>query len=175
MVIFKPCSQKTCPVHVRTPGLSYWVKHKMSLPKRTQVHTPLENELARTGVARPAPIPTPKPGLQPPVGRGGPLWHRLYEEAVQTKHPFPEKFADSILRAREHAARIEAARRKLVHDPDYKPKPNEAAATAPAKAKKKPVVHDAFRCKALTLEGRRCGFKATCGDFCKKHSTTEKM
>jgi hypothetical protein len=41
--------------------------------------------------------------------------------------------------------------------------------------KGKVVLHDAIRCKALTLEGRRCGFKATCGEFCKKHSVAEKM
>ena len=44
-----------------------------------------------------------------------------------------------------------------------------------AKKGPKPVLHDAFRCKALTLEGRRCGFKATCGEFRKKHSVAEKM
>jgi len=27
----------------------------------------------------------------------------------------------------------------------------------------------------MTLEGRRCGFKATCGEFCKKHNVSEKM
>jgi hypothetical protein len=26
------------------------------------------------------------------------------------------------------------------------------------------------RCRAKTLEGRQCGFKATCGEFCKKHA-----
>jgi hypothetical protein len=28
-------------------------------------------------------------------------------------------------------------------------------------------------CQSTTLKGKRCTFKATCGNFCKKHSTKE--
>jgi hypothetical protein len=41
-------------------------------------------------------------------------------------------------------------------------KPKEAA------QKGVPVAEN--RCRAKTLEGRQCGFKATCGEFCKKHA-----
>lgn len=150
----------------------------MSLPKRTPTHTAHEYELARAGVAartpRAVPVHISKPELPPPRGRGGELWTKFYANAVKNGHPQPEKLADALLRSRERAEQIEAKRHKLIHVPDHKPKPQEVAAPV-AKAGKKPVVCDALRCKALTLEGRRCGFKATCGDFCKKHSTTEKM
>jgi hypothetical protein len=87
----------------------------------------------------------------------------------------PEKLADTLLRSREHALELEAKRHKTLVTTEA-PKPCEAVAVNKGKVKgPKPMLHDALRCKALTLEGRRCGFKATCGEFCKKHSVTEKM
>jgi hypothetical protein len=68
---------------------------------------------------------------------------------------------------REKALALKAARPQTLMTLK-KPLPEEASAKAPRKAK--PVLHDAFRCKAKTLEGKQCGFKATCGAFCKKHS-----
>lgn len=29
-------------------------------------------------------------------------------------------------------------------------------------------------CQAMTLKGKKCAFKATCGSFCKKHSVAQK-
>jgi hypothetical protein len=88
----------------------------------------------------------------------------------------PEKLADTLLRAREYTLELEANRRTTKEYTGV-PKMQETAAANKGAAKKgaKPVLNDAFRCKALTLEGRRCGFKATCGEFCKKHSVAEKM
>lgn len=112
---------------------------------------------------------------QPPKGKGGPLWQQFYNDAVAKGHPMPEKLADTLLRSREHALELEAKRHKVLAT-DKVPKPSETVAVNKGKTKgPKPVLHDALRCKALTLEGRRCGFKATCGDFCKKHSVAEKM
>jgi hypothetical protein len=87
----------------------------------------------------------------------------------------PEKLADTLLRSREHALELDAKRHKVLVTAEV-PKPAETVAVNKGKPKgPKPVLHDAIRCKAMTLEGRRCGFKATCGDFCKKHSVAEKM
>jgi hypothetical protein len=84
----------------------------------------------------------------------------------------PEKLADTLLRSREHALELEAKRHKVLKT-DKVPKPEETAVVNKGTTKTpKPVLHDALRCKAVTLEGRRCGFKATCGDFCKKHAVT---
>ena len=32
--------------------------------------------------------------------------------------------------------------------------------------------HTTNICQSMTLKGKRCGFKATCGNFCKKHSVS---
>jgi hypothetical protein len=90
---------------------------------------------------------------------------------VAKAHPYPEKLADTLLRSREHAQEIEAKKHKLMIT-DKKPSIEEAVVANKAVRKAKPVLHDALRCKALTLEGRRCTFKSTCGEFCKKHSVT---
>ena len=113
---------------------------------------------------------------QPPKGKGGPMWQKFYEDAVARGHPLPEKLADTLLRSREHALELEAKRHKA-QVTTHAPKPSETVAVAKGAVKKagKPVLHDALRCKALTLEGRRCGFKSTCGEFCKKHAVAEKM
>jgi hypothetical protein len=113
---------------------------------------------------------------KPPKGKGGPLWQQFYNDAVAKGHPLPEKLADTLLRSREHALELEA-KRHTVKEYTGVPKMQETVAANKGTVKKagKPVLHDAFRCKALTLEGRRCGFKATCGEFCKKHSVAEKM
>jgi hypothetical protein len=111
----------------------------------------------------------------PPKGKGGPIWQKFYDDAVARGHPLPEKLADTLLRSREHALELEA-KRHAVKEYTGAPKMQETVAVNKGKVKgSKPVLHDALRCKALTLEGRRCGFKSTCGDFCKKHSVAEKM
>jgi hypothetical protein len=124
---------------------------------------------AHQRVRAPAPV-VPKPRVvTPPEGRGSELWWALYHDALARGIPEPEKMADSSLRARERAKALEAARPavKLTLEP---PKPQETAVNEKAASKGRVAPLDACRCKALTLEGRRCGFKATCGDFCKKHA-----
>ena len=111
-----------------------------------------------------------KPPLQPPKGKGGELWNHFYQTALLSGHPDPEKLADSSLRSRERAHEL-AAKRPTVKRTLQPPKPVEAAAAnTGAAAKKRAVIHEALRCKARTLEGRQCGFKSTCGEFCKKHA-----
>lgn len=104
-----------------------------------------------------------------PVDRESELWSRFYRAAVVYGHDDPEKMADSSVRARERANSLAEARPsvKLVLAP---PKPNETVVNEKLQRKGRALPHDTFRCKALTLEGRRCGFKSVCGDFCKKHS-----
>ena len=104
-----------------------------------------------------------------PEGAGGELWWKFYHDALLHKHPEPEKMADTALRAREKALALAAAR-PAVKQTLAPPKPTETAVANKGTAKVRPVLLDASRCKAHTLEGRRCGFKAVCGDFCKKHA-----
>jgi hypothetical protein len=112
-------------------------------------------------------VPAAVEAAQPLRGRGSDLWWGYYHDALLRGHPDPEKMADTALRSREKTIALTAARPATKQTLEI-PKPLEAVAAA--KPKGRQVLHDAFRCKALTLEGRRCGFKATCGDFCKKHS-----
>jgi hypothetical protein len=146
---------------------------KLRVPTFTATEYLVARAGTQTRVKLPVSVTEAKPQPAPPVGKGGELWNSFYAEALLRNDPDPEKMADSILRARERSIAITAARHKtkLTLVP---PKPSETVAANKGPKKAKGVAHEAFRCKALTLEGRRCGFKSTCGDFCKKHSV-EKM
>ena len=147
-------------------------------PTHSQWRAPLDTAVERrvATVQKPqAKAAAAKPLSHTPKGKGGPLWQKFYDDAVARGHPLPEKLADTLLRSREHAQELEA-KRHAVKEYTGAPKMQETVAVNKGTVKKgKPVLHDALRCKALTLEGRRCGFKATCGEFCKKHSVAEKM
>lgn len=102
-----------------------------------------------------------KPPLPPPKGKFGPEWHRILNLAVGRGDRDPERWADATLRFIERTREVKEARRHLqVYTPSKAPPPQ-----APVKK----GVQEA-RCRAKTLEGKQCGFKATCGEFCKKHA-----
>lgn len=139
------------------PTKSQWAQPRLSI------------EEARARVAqRPVVASASKVLAQPPKGKGNELWRKFYDDAVARGHPDPEKLADTLLRSREYAQEVEAKRHKLLVTME-KPKAQETVVVATKKVGRA-VPTDAQRCKALTLEGRRCGFKATCGDFCQKHA-----
>jgi len=107
--------------------------------------------------------------VPPPEIQGGEMWQRIYNTALVSGHPEPKKMADTILRSRQKFLEIEASRHKTQLT-THKPKPSEIAGPpVTQKARAKAILHDSQRCKAKTLEGRQCGFKATCGLFCSKH------
>lgn len=129
------------------------------------------------GRARPTPVAAvAKPSLAPPKGKGNELWQKFYTDAVAAKHPSPEKLADTLLRSRERALEIKDKKHKTLVTLDQ-PKPQETVATNKGTVAKKgrAMVHEAFRCKARTLAGKQCGFKSTCGDFCKKHAIDDTL
>jgi hypothetical protein len=76
------------------------------------------------------------------------------------------KFEASAARFKERTLELRAKRHKVKLCTDA-PKPQE---TAHSEKKPKAALHPMYRCKAKTLEGKQCGFKSTCGDFCKKHA-----
>jgi hypothetical protein len=78
--------------------------------------------------------------------------------------------ADTAIRAREKSVALMAGRHKLLMTKEP-PKPMETVAVAAAK-KGRVLPSAACRCKAMTLENRQCGFKATSDFFCKKHTPT---
>jgi hypothetical protein len=90
----------------------------------------------------------------------------MYAAAIASGHPQPEKMADTMLRSREQALAIKAARPRIERT-DAPPKPIETAAAPKATARK---VVEALKCRARTLAGKQCAFKATCGEFCGKHA-----
>ena len=148
----------------------------MDLQKLRPTHSQWRSPLGPVaeGRARAAPAAAPaKPALAPPKGKGNELWQKFYNDAVAARSPWPEKLADTLLRSRERALELQAKRHtsQVTLAP---PKPQEAAVANKGKAAKgRPVVHEALRCKARTLAGKQCGFKATCGDFCKKHAVAD--
>ena len=79
------------------------------------------------------------------------------------------KFALTAAKFHQRTKELKAARSRTVFLPDYKPETavvvNKKAVVA-SKANSDPV------CKARTLEGRQCNFKAMAGGcFCKKHKS----
>ena len=143
-------------------------------PTHSQWRAPLLPAADAHARVRAPPVPSSKTPTALPEGHGSELWWGLYHDALLRGFPDPEKVADASLRARERALAIKADRAK-VQLTTHTPAPVETAAvnTAVKTKKAKVVLHDALRCKAKTLEGRQCTFKATCGCFCKKHAPPE--
>lgn len=146
----------------------------MDLQKLRPTHSQWRGPLATAaeGRARAATNPPTasiaKTLAHPPKGRGNELWQKFRADAIARGHPEPERLADTLLRSREHAMEIEAKRHKVLMT-DKVPKPAEVAVVNKGKAAR-PVVPEGQRCQAKTLAGKQCGFKATCGCFCKKHA-----
>jgi len=111
----------------------------------------------RVTYVRPKPPPPQKVEKPPPAGKHGSEWTKIYEAAVKEGNPFPEKFADSAMRARELKMKIESNRHILMQ---CNKKPGKEIA-------EQPVV---TTCEARTMAGTKCGFKAVCGKYCKKHA-----
>jgi hypothetical protein len=77
------------------------------------------------------------------------------------------KTTTAFLKAKECQSKInhkrEARKIKLI---DFEDTPVQAPPTARTTTTKVEVV----KCKAINLNNKPCGYKATCGDFCKRHA-----
>jgi hypothetical protein len=102
------------------------------------------------------------------------IWKQYHAGALRDGHPEPERFADAAVRERTQTLLKKEKRHKVAFLSDP-PKPPTAAAieagSKPSARNKAPAV----KCQAKTLEGRQCGFAATCGPFCKKHAPKEPL
>ena len=78
------------------------------------------------------------------------------------------KLDASITRFKARTIELDAKRHTLVRI-DKPPKSYESAHIEKKKVGKV-LPSSTCRCNAKTMEGRQCGFKATHGDFCKKHA-----
>jgi hypothetical protein len=99
-----------------------------------------------------------------------PFEEELKAARIATRTNMDAKLAATIAKFRASSEKIKAARptTKLTEyvTPKNAEPPTAAArraATAAATKKEGP------KCHAVTLEGRKCQFGATCGMFCKKH------
>ena len=77
------------------------------------------------------------------------------------------KLDASIARFKARTLELKAKRRAIVRI-DEPPKPREAAHIEKKPGRVLPAA--TCRCQAKTMEGKQCGFKATHGNFCKKHA-----
>jgi hypothetical protein len=77
------------------------------------------------------------------------------------------KFEASAARFKARTIELDAKRHRLVRI-DKPPKSYETAHMEKKSGKTLPAA--SCRCQAKTMEGKQCGFKATHGDFCKKHA-----
>lgn len=137
---------------------------------------PLEEGRARVWKA-PIVSTCVKPPPAPPKGRGNELWCKLRDEAAAEGYKEPERFADSILRAREKAQEIEAKRHTLQRT-EKVPKPAETVVAATPKAKRtRTLPAGNVRCTATKMDGKQCEFKRhpDCGTFCSKHAVNKNL
>jgi len=105
-----------------------------------------------------------------PVARSE-IWKQYHAGAIRDGHPEPERFADAAVRERTQTLLKKEKRSKVAFLSDP-PKPPTAAMEASGKPSARTKTAGA-KCQAKTLEGRQCGFAATCGPFCKKHAPKE--
>lgn len=140
---------------------------------RAPTHTAAELALARAGTLARAPrlvqAATKGERVPYPIGRSD-VWQQYYAGAVRDNHPDPERFADGAVRSREIAMRKKEERAKVQVLSEV-PKP--LAPEAGSVRAKSSAKSGGPKCQARTLEGRQCGFSATCGQFCKKHAPKE--
>ena len=162
-------------MHARRPTITVNSKNtNMDLKAlRAPTHSAAELALARASTQARAPrlvqAVTKLERVTKPVARSE-IWNQYYTGAVRDNHPEPERFADAAVRSREIAIQKKAKRAK-VQVLSETPRP---LAPEPGSVRTKPSAKAAgAKCQAKTLEGRQCGFAATCGQFCKKHAPKE--
>jgi hypothetical protein len=73
---------------------------------------------------------------------------------------YDEKLAATLVRYRASMTRLKNSRpsTKMLHSQPQQPQPKVAV-----------VEVECAKCTAHTLEGRKCTFRATYGNFCRKH------
>ena len=141
---------------------------------RTPTHTALELAAARASTQSRAPrlvhSAVKSARVLEPVARSE-IWKQYHAGAIRDGHPEPERFADAAVRERTQTLLKKEKRSKVAFLSDP-PKPPTAAMEASGKPSARAKMVGA-KCQAKTLEGRQCGFAATCGPFCKKHAPKE--
>lgn len=79
-------------------------------------------------------------------------WKKYYAIAADKGPEYAMKFADSVVRFKKHTLKLQKKRATTVL------------------LDKLPSAPEAKKCSARLINGKKCTFRATCGDFCKKHA-----
>jgi hypothetical protein len=78
-------------------------------------------------------------------------WKRYFAIASDQGEAYALKFADSCVRFRKHTQKLEKKKHSIIF-----------LDKAPTQETKK--------CGARLINGGKCTFKATCGEYCRKHA-----
>jgi hypothetical protein len=88
----------------------------------------------------------------------------FHKKIVEFENP---KTTTGFLRARECQANINQMREnKKIKLIDF----GDTPVPAPQQPVHKHTKTEVKKCKAINLNNKHCGYKATCGDFCKRHT-----
>ena len=79
-------------------------------------------------------------------------WKKYYAVAADKGPEYAMKFADSCVRFKKHTLKLEKKRRTSIL------------------LDKPPSAPEVKKCSARLVSGKKCTFRATCGEYCKKHA-----
>ena len=100
-----------------------------------------------------------------------PFEEELKAARIATRTNMDAKLAATIAKFRATTEKIKTSRHTTLVCDYVAPKTTDTPAAAAAKKRAATAApkRDEPKCHAVTLEGRKCQFNATCGMFCKKH------
>ncbi len=78
-------------------------------------------------------------------------WKKYYAATIGQGSEYAMKFADSAIRFKKHTLKLEKKRHTTV-------------------LLDKMPTHEVKKCSARLMSGKKCEFRAVCGEYCKKHA-----
>jgi hypothetical protein len=78
-------------------------------------------------------------------------WKKYYAIGSDQGPEYAMKFADSVIRFKKHTLKLEKKRHTSI-------------------LLDKMPTHEVKKCSARLMSGKKCTFRATCGEYCKKHA-----
>jgi len=80
-------------------------------------------------------------------------WKKYYAIGSDQGPEYALKFADSCVRFKKNTQKLEKKKHTTIF------------------LEKAPITHQTKQCAARLMSGKKCSFRAMCGDYCKKHTT----
>jgi len=103
------------------------------------------------------------------IGTSMPFEEDLKAARIATRTNMDTKLAATIAKFRETTEKLKSARPTTKLTEYVTPKNIDPPTAAARRAATAATRKEGPKCHAVTLEGRKCQFGATCGMFCKKH------